>query len=141
MEASALADHLERDPATVIVDVCGAGELKDPLRHMAGASKLSVGDLPNCLIEINALNDKPVILVCRTDKRTTKAAALLRDSGFHDVQMLRCGMERWYEKGLPVERRTALGRAWRSAVWLPAHGSHRMPAPPPAARRRWNAAQ
>ena len=61
-------------------------------------------------MEINALNANPVILICGTDKRSANAAALLRDSGFRDVRVLRGGMEQWNEKGLPVERRIALGR-------------------------------
>ena len=67
-------------------------------------------ELPNRLTEINALKDKPVILVCGTDKRSANAAALLRDSGFRDVHGLRGGMEQWNGNGLPVARRTGLGQ-------------------------------
>src|SRR6516165_11195126 len=63
---------------------------------------------PKRLAEINALKDRPVILVCRTDKRSATAAALLRDAGFRDVEVLRGGMERWNQKGLPVDRHTEL---------------------------------
>lgn len=110
IEARALADRLEREPEPVIVDVRGPDEFHGPLGHVANALNLPVGELPNRLMEINALKDKPVILVCRTDKRSADAAALLRESGFHNVHVLRGGMEQWNEAGLPVERGTGLGQ-------------------------------
>lgn len=57
------------------------------------------------MTEINAVKDKPIILVCRTDKRSANATTLLRDSGFRDVYVLRGG-----KSGLPVECRTSLGK-------------------------------
>lgn len=108
IEANALADHLKRDPPPVIVDVRGPDEFAGPLGHIADASNMPVGELPQRLMEINALKDKPVILVCRTDKRSATAAALLRDAGFRDVRVLRGGMEGWKRKSLPVEGRTGL---------------------------------
>lgn len=72
------------------------------------ASNIPVGELPQRLIEINALKDKPVILVCRTDRRSAVAAALLRDAGFRNLRVLLGGMERWNKNGLPIEGRAGL---------------------------------
>jgi rhodanese-related sulfurtransferase len=110
IEARALADRVKREPGPVIVDVRGPDEFHGPLGHVANALNLPVGELPQRLMEINVLRDKPIILVCCTDKRSATAAALLRGSGFHDVHVLRGGMEQWNEIGLPVERRTAPGQ-------------------------------
>jgi rhodanese-related sulfurtransferase len=110
IEPDSLAERLGRDPKTVIVDVRGADEFNGPLGHIADALNLPVGELPNRLTEINALKDGAVILVCRTDKRSTNAAALLSDAGFRDARVLRGGMERWNRNGLPVEGRSAPGR-------------------------------
>ena len=65
---------------------------------------MPLGELPKWLTEITDLKNRPVILVCRTDKRSTTAAMLLRDAGFRDVGVLRGGMEQWNQKALPVER-------------------------------------
>jgi uncharacterized membrane protein YdjX (TVP38/TMEM64 family)/rhodanese-related sulfurtransferase len=97
---------LEDRSGIAVIDVRGPDEFKGPLGHIAGARNLPVGELPARLMEINALKDKSVILVCRTDKRSAHAAALLRDAGFRDVRVLRGGMERWNRDGLPVEDRT-----------------------------------
>src|SRR5262249_9278670 len=111
IEADALADRVTRVPEPIIVDVRGPEEFEGSLGHLANALNLPVGELPNRLTQIDAFKDKPIVLVCRTDKRSAHASALLRDAGFHDVYVLRGGMERWNEKGLPVERRTGVGHA------------------------------
>ena len=48
-------------------------------------------------MEIKALKDRPITLVCRTDKRSASAAAILREAGFRDVRVLRGGMEQWQQ--------------------------------------------
>ncbi len=111
IEPGNLAERLGRDPKPVIVDVRGADEFNGPLGHIANALNLPVDELPNRLMEIKALKDKPIILVCRTDRRSANAAALLSDAGFRDARVLRGGMERWNQNGLSVEGRSARGQA------------------------------
>ncbi len=74
-----------------------------PLGHIGAALNIPVAELPSRLIEINAFKDKPVILICYTDKRSANAAKLLHEAGFRDVHVLRGGMERWKRNGQPVE--------------------------------------
>ena len=88
-----------------VIDVRGPDELAGDLGHIGGALNVPVGELPGRLIEINALKERPVILVCRTDKRSANASALLCDAGFRDVRVLRGGMVKWNRTGLAVERR------------------------------------
>ncbi|MBC7103330.1 MAG: rhodanese-like domain-containing protein [Parvibaculum sp.] len=56
------------------------------------APNIPVGELPQRLMEINALKDKPVILVRWTDKRSANGAALFRDVGFRNLRVQRGGM-------------------------------------------------
>jgi uncharacterized membrane protein YdjX (TVP38/TMEM64 family)/rhodanese-related sulfurtransferase len=102
IEVNGLSARL-KDDGIIVIDVRGPDEFDGPLGHIAQAKNLPVGELANRLTEIEALKSDPVILVCRTDKRSTKAAALLRDEGFRDVRVLRGGMEQWNRIGLPVE--------------------------------------
>lgn len=106
-----LASQLKDSSDIAVIDVRGPDEFTGPLGHIAGAKNLPVGELPNRLAEINALKDETVILVCRTDKRSANAAALLRDAGFRDIRVLRGGMERWNADTLPVEDRAVQGKA------------------------------
>ena len=96
-----------------MIDVRGPDEFMGPLGHIANASNMPVGELPKRLVEIEALKDRPVFLVCRTDKRSATAAMLLRDAGFRDVGVLRGGMEQWNQMGLPVEARACMKRRTR----------------------------
>lgn len=96
-----------QDDRIIVIDVRGQDEFIGELGHIASALNLPVDELPRRLAEINALNERPIILVCRTDKRSANAAALLRDAGFRDVRVLRGGMVEWNRGGLPVEGRHA----------------------------------
>jgi uncharacterized membrane protein YdjX (TVP38/TMEM64 family)/rhodanese-related sulfurtransferase len=108
IDVDELASLLKKGPGIALIDVRGTDEFTGPLGHIADAANLPVGELPKRLAEINPLKDRPVILVCRTDKRSAAAAALLRDAGFRDVGVLRGGMEQWNQKGLPVDRHSDL---------------------------------
>ena len=83
----------------------GPDEFAGPLGHIREARNLPLGELPQRLHELGPLRNKRVVLVCHTDKRSAKAAAILSEAGFQDVLVLRGGMVRWNEAGLPVENR------------------------------------
>ncbi len=106
IEVDELAARL-REASIAVIDVRGPEEFTGDLGHVSGALNLPVGELPNRLTEINALKERPVILVCRTDKRSANASALLQDAGFRDVHVLRGGMLEWTRNGQLVEGRTA----------------------------------
>ncbi len=101
----ALAGQLKERSGVAVIDVRGPDEFTGPLGHIRESLNIPVADLSDRLFEINAHKDKPVILVCRTDKRSASAATLLRNAGFRDVHVLRGGMERWNQNGLPVDGR------------------------------------
>lgn len=91
-----------RTDGVAIVDVRGPDEFSGPLGHIPAASNLPIVELPDRLNELSALGKSPLVVVCRTDQRSARAAALLREAGFRDVQVLRGGMERWNQQGLPT---------------------------------------
>jgi uncharacterized membrane protein YdjX (TVP38/TMEM64 family)/rhodanese-related sulfurtransferase len=105
IEADELKQRLDRGEAVTVIDVRGPDEFTGPLGHVAKAVNLPLGELPSRLTEINALRNKPVVLVCRTDKRSAAAAQMLRAAGLSQVGVLRRGMEEWNAAGLPVEGR------------------------------------
>jgi uncharacterized membrane protein YdjX (TVP38/TMEM64 family)/rhodanese-related sulfurtransferase len=107
IETNELANGFGRD-ATTMVDVRSPEEFTGPLGHIETALNIPLGELSDRLIEINAKRNEPVIIVCRTEKRSANAAALLGEAGFRDVRVLRGGMERWIRDGLPVEGRSAV---------------------------------
>jgi uncharacterized membrane protein YdjX (TVP38/TMEM64 family)/rhodanese-related sulfurtransferase len=111
VEADELKQRLDRGEAVTVIDVRGFDEFTGPLGHIANAVNLPLGELPSRLTEINAHRDRPVVLVCRTDKRSAAAAQMLQAAGFAKVSVLRRGMEQWNEDGLPVEGRPVAAAA------------------------------
>jgi uncharacterized membrane protein YdjX (TVP38/TMEM64 family)/rhodanese-related sulfurtransferase len=105
IEVDDLAGRLAGASGIAVIDVRGRDEFKGSLGHIADARNLPVDELPRRLHELAALKDRPVVLVCRTDRRSANAAAAFRAAGFRDVRVLRGGMERWNRDGLPVEDR------------------------------------
>jgi rhodanese-related sulfurtransferase len=110
IEVRELASQLDDGGNLAVVDVRGPDEFSGPLGHIVGALNIPVNDLPQRLGEIPAQQEKPVVLVCRTDRRSANAAALLRERGFRDVRVLHGGMEQWARDGLPVADRIPQAR-------------------------------
>ena len=103
IEANELKRQLDRGEAVTVVDVRGHDEFVGPLGHIAMARNIPVAELESRLAELAGLERGPVVLVCRTDKRSAMAARTLRTAGFTQVNVLRRGMEQWNEIGLPAE--------------------------------------
>ena len=101
IEAAALAARREQDAALLILDVRGTDEFTGPLGHIAGATNLPLNKLPEHIADV-VRQDLPVVVVCKTDRRSSIAADQLIKAGVADVSVLRGGMERWRELGLPA---------------------------------------
>jgi uncharacterized membrane protein YdjX (TVP38/TMEM64 family)/rhodanese-related sulfurtransferase len=103
IEADELKRRLDRGEAIAVVDVRGADEFTGSLGHIAGARNIPVAELNQRLPELVGLEHRPIVLVCRTDKRSGTAARTLHAAGFAQVGVLRQGMEQWKASGLPVQ--------------------------------------
>ena len=73
----------------------GQDEYHGALGAIAGSVNVPLADLPARLAELRGAQRQPLVVVCRTDKRSAKAAELLRAAGFPRVDVLRGGMEQW----------------------------------------------
>jgi uncharacterized membrane protein YdjX (TVP38/TMEM64 family)/rhodanese-related sulfurtransferase len=105
IEGNALKRRLDDSEAVTVIDVRGPDEFIGPLGHIASARNIPVAELDTRLADLAGLKQAPIILVCRTDKRSAKAARALRAAGFTQVSVLRGGMEQWNDADLPVEDR------------------------------------
>jgi uncharacterized membrane protein YdjX (TVP38/TMEM64 family)/rhodanese-related sulfurtransferase len=104
IEAAELAPRLTGGEGVWLIDVRGPDEYVGPLGHIAGARNVPLSDLSDRLGELATATSTPIVLVCKTDVRSARAAALLDAAGFRDVRVLRGGMARWSAAGLPVAR-------------------------------------
>lgn len=107
IEANDLKRRLEGGETLTVIDVRGPDEFTGPLGHLAAARNIPVAALASRSAELAGLEQSPIVLVCRTDKRSAAAAQTLRAAGFRQVSVLRRGMEQWNAAGLPVDGRTA----------------------------------
>jgi uncharacterized membrane protein YdjX (TVP38/TMEM64 family)/rhodanese-related sulfurtransferase len=98
-----LKKRIDED-STLVLDVRTAQDFVGEQGHIASAVNIAVEDLVERLSEISEYIERPVSIVCRTDKRSAKAALLLTEQGFHDVHVVRGGMTKWIEADLPVIR-------------------------------------
>lgn len=105
-EPGELQQQMAGDAAPTVLDVRGPDEFTGDLGHIPGAVNIPLGDIPNRLSEIKAFGDRPVIVVCRTDKRSARAAGLLKDAELGEVSVLHGGMELWNQMGFQVEGKT-----------------------------------
>jgi rhodanese-related sulfurtransferase len=103
--ADDLKRQLDQDRQPLVIDLCGAEEFTGVLGHIPGARNIPLDDLPAHLAELEPARRRGLTLVCRTDKRSAKAAELLRRAGFADVTILRGGMEEWNRQGFEIAHR------------------------------------
>jgi rhodanese-related sulfurtransferase len=72
--------------------------------HAPNARLLSLGQISERLNEISAYKNKPIVVVCRSGKRSARAVKLLQEAGFTQVSNVTGGMNAWESEGLVVIR-------------------------------------
>lgn len=85
---------------TVVLDVRDAADFA--AGHIAGARNIPLPELKNRLAELEDWRDRPVAVVCRTDKRSAQAVQMLGEQGFKEPLLVMEGMQRWKNDGLPM---------------------------------------
>lgn len=68
--------------------------------HAPQAKLIPLGDISSRMKEIDAYKDKPIVVVCRSGRRSTRAVAILKDAGFTQVSNVQGGMIAWEQAGL-----------------------------------------
>jgi uncharacterized membrane protein YdjX (TVP38/TMEM64 family) len=96
--------RLDSGNKLLVLDVRTADDFIGEQGHIEDAVNIPVEELQQRMDEIGNYLEQPVAIVCRTDKRSAKAALLLTEEGFADVHIVRGGMTKWIEAGLPVTR-------------------------------------
>ncbi len=85
----------------VLIDVRRSEEYHGELGHIAGASLLTLDELPARWQEIP--QDKDVVFVCLSGGRSARAAYFARENGCQQVYNMKGGMLAWHAQQLPVE--------------------------------------
>ncbi len=103
----------------VAVDVRGAHEFEGPLGHVRGAVSIPLPELETRANELP--RGRPLLLICRSGARSTRACQLLEALGHGPATNLTGGMIAWGLAGLAVEKArfaNATALAENAVAWL-----------------------
>jgi len=100
---AALKERLDAGADLLVLDVRSIEDFVGEQGHISGARNIPLEELETRLQELDDCRERPLAIVCRTDKRSTKAAQVLARGGFADVHVVRGGMTEWNKADLPVE--------------------------------------
>ncbi|MFV1984193.1 MAG: VTT domain-containing protein [Thiohalomonadales bacterium] len=102
LTVDALKQKLEKDRGIVVLDVRTTEDFFGEQHHITGAINIPLEQLLERLNELITHQEHKIVLVCRTDRRSVKAAKVLGKNGFADVHVVVGGMTDWNQKGYPV---------------------------------------
>ena len=98
-----LKQRLDAGADVLVLDVRTAQDFVGEQGHIATVTHIPVEELAARLEDISEYQERPVIIVCRTDRKSAKAARILAQNGFADVHIARMGMTAWNKLGYAVE--------------------------------------
>jgi uncharacterized membrane protein YdjX (TVP38/TMEM64 family) len=103
LDVESLKQKLDNNEDILVLDVRTAADFAGEQGHIRNAMNIAVEELPSRIEELVDRTEKPIAIVCRTDRRSAKAAQILAKNGFSDVHIVKQGMTDWNKKGYPTE--------------------------------------
>lgn len=98
--------QLDDDANTLVVDVRSPSQFTNKEGHIKDALNLPLIDLMGRIKQIKAdlagYADTPVLIVCKNDQLSARAARILRKNGLNKVAVLDGGLKAWKKAGLPL---------------------------------------
>jgi rhodanese-related sulfurtransferase len=101
LTASGAVQLINREKA-VVVDVCSAEEFA--AGHVVGAKNVPLDELEARLPGVVKNKALPVILVCASGMRSSRAVAIAKKLGYEQAQSLGGGLKAWKDANLPLEK-------------------------------------
>ncbi|MCW9023305.1 MAG: VTT domain-containing protein [Gammaproteobacteria bacterium] len=98
-----LKQKLDAGDDVLLLDVRTATDFVGEKGHIAEANNIPLEELQSRNDEISNYLERPVAIICTTDRRSKKAAQVLTTHGFADVHVVKGGMTDWNQNGYPVE--------------------------------------
>lgn len=81
-------------------------DIREPSEHATGVAKgaqlLPMRQIGARLAEIPTASDKPVLLICNTQNRSSATLSALREKGYKHVKFVQGGMSEWARRGWPM---------------------------------------
>ncbi len=81
-------------------------DIREPNEQATGVAKgvqlLPMRQISARLSEIPTATDKPVLLICNTQNRSSATLTALREKGYSHVKFVQGGMSEWTRRGWPL---------------------------------------
>lgn len=98
--------QLEEYPDALVLDVRAPSQFAGKDGHIKDALNLPLIDLMGRIRSIRSdlgeYAETPVLVVCKSDQLSARAARILRKNGMNKVAVLAGGLRAWKKAGLPV---------------------------------------
>jgi rhodanese-related sulfurtransferase len=101
LTAEGAVQLINREKA-VVIDVCEANEYA--AGHVGGAKNIPLSQLEQKLPGMVKNKALPVILVCQSGARSSRAVGIAKKLGYEQAQSLGGGLGAWTKANLPVEK-------------------------------------
>ena len=102
IEWDELQRRLTAGAPVMVLDVRQPDEFTSPPGHLPGAVNVPLAELAARTADL-ARREQSIVVVCKTDRRSARAAAELLAAGLKDVAVLRGGTDGWHQRGLALE--------------------------------------
>lgn len=111
LDIQGLRQRLTQGDDLLVLDVRDAAAFAGEGGHVPGAVNIPLPELEGRLAELGSWRERPLAVLCQTDKRSAKAVEFLKRRGFRQVLLVEGGMREWGRQGLPVEQASPEGAA------------------------------
>jgi len=98
-----LKNKLDADEDVLVLDVRTPEDYTGDQGHIAGSRLLPLEELETRIHELDDYLERTIVTICRTNRKSAKAAQILVQKGFSDVHVAKMGMTDWNEQGYPTE--------------------------------------
>lgn len=95
-----LFEKIKTDKNLVILDVRTEAEVADQLKMIDGAINIPIQELQERFTELNKYKNKEIIVICRTQNRSSASSAFLNEKGFR-TKYITGGIVEYYRKLSP----------------------------------------
>lgn len=86
----------------MMLDVRGPEEFSGEMGHVRGARIAPLAELSRRLAELSRFREHKLALVCDTEVRSVRSAAMLARAGFRNLMIPRGGMGQWIRRGFEI---------------------------------------
>jgi len=70
--------------------------------HAPNAKLIPLGQINSRLNELDSYKDKPIVVICRSGRRSAQAVSMLQNAGYTRVSNVKGGILAWESSGLEV---------------------------------------